>query len=176
MANSITSPEIFEHAMASLFVASEFTDSDFDKMSQLLLQLGKVEWSYRPRTYAVLRMIDQVDLFDSIIAEGLKDIAFPYTPEQLPQALNSPSLRSKFLENQKMVSTKATDLENKSGRHRHFAQDADIHFDNLGILGRGGFGEVHHVRSKLSREEFAVCLSVRISYRYKKLTSFYSKF
>lgn len=36
-------------------------------------------------------------------------------------------------------------------------QDADTYFDILKILGRGGFGEVHHVRSKLSLEEYAVC-------------------
>jgi hypothetical protein len=36
-------------------------------------------------------------------------------------------------------------------------QDADAHFSILKVLGRGGFGEVHHVRSKLSLEEYAVC-------------------
>jgi hypothetical protein len=36
-------------------------------------------------------------------------------------------------------------------------QNADAYFNILKILGRGGFGEVHHVRSKLSLEEYAVC-------------------
>ena len=36
-------------------------------------------------------------------------------------------------------------------------QDADASFNVLKVLGRGGFGEVHHVRSKLSLEEYAVC-------------------
>jgi serine/threonine protein kinase len=36
-------------------------------------------------------------------------------------------------------------------------EDADTHYYILKILGRGGFGEVYHVRSKLSLEEYAVC-------------------
>lgn len=38
--------------------------------------------------------------------------------------------------------------------------DADAHFDILKILGRGGFGEMHHVRSKLSLDEYAVSNNV----------------
>src|SRR6266516_2238906 len=91
----------FERVMATLFPAeakwSQFTDSDFDLMSRLLAQVGKPQWSSRPRTYAVLRMIDRVDLFDAFILEGLKDIAFPYTDRRLPTLL-SPTARARFLE------------------------------------------------------------------------------
>lgn len=163
MAESTISPETFEKAMKKLFAKPKFAESDFDQVSELLSQIGKEDWSYRPRTYAVLRIIDRIDLFDNFIIEGLKDIAFPYSANQLPQAFNGHSIRSRFLEKQNLVLTKALDLEIEGGRHRHFAQDADMHFDNLGLLGRGGFGEVHHVRSKLSREEYAVGLLAPIS-------------
>ena len=109
--------------MAALFrppeaKQSQFADSDFDMMSWLLTQVGKPQWSYRPRTYAVLRMIDRIDLFDTFILEGLKDIAFPYTDSRLPTSL-SPTAKAKFLQAQNLVLTKASDLEKSDGRHRH---------------------------------------------------------
>src|SRR5438552_15573328 len=113
----------FEKAMAMLFrptetKGSQFADSDFDMMSQLLTQVGKPQWSHRPRTYAVLRMIDRIDLFDTFISDGLKDIAFPYTDSRLPNSL-SPTAKAKFLLTQNLVLTKASDLEKSDGRHRH---------------------------------------------------------
>ena len=113
----------FEKAMAVLFPATEaerlqFADSDFDMMSQLLTQVGKPQWSCRPRTYAVLRMIDRIDLFDTFLLEGLKDIAFPYTESRLPNSL-TPATKTKFLQAQNLVLTKASDLEKSGGRHRH---------------------------------------------------------
>ncbi|KAI9892918.1 MAG: hypothetical protein M1814_001077 [Vezdaea aestivalis] len=155
MAESELDLEAFDNAMSSMFSKSAFKDSDFDQMSQLLSQIGKVQWSHRPRTYAVLRMIDRVDLMVDFVAEGAKDIALPYSMSRLPHALNTPTLRHRFLEKQESVLTKATDLEVAMGRHRHFSESADVHFDILERLGQGGYGEVHRVRSKLSREEYA---------------------
>ena len=82
------------------------------------MQVGKPQWSYRPRTYAVLRMIDRMDLFDTFILDGLKDIAFPYSDSRLPNSLN-PTAKAKFLQAQNSVLTKASDLEKSDGRHRH---------------------------------------------------------
>lgn len=123
MGDSSLSIADFERAMAALFrppeaKQSQFADSDFDNMSRLLAQVGKPQWSYRPRTYAVLRMIDRIDLFDPFILEGLKDIAFPYTDSRLPTSL-SPTAKAKFLQAQNLVLTKASDLEKSDGRHRH---------------------------------------------------------
>jgi hypothetical protein len=120
--NSLTIAD-FEKAMAVLFPATEakrlqFADSDFDMMSQLLTQVGKPEWSCRPRTYAVLRTIDRIDLFDTFIFEGLKDIAFPYTESRLPNSL-TPATKTKILQAQNLVLAKASDLEKSGGRHRH---------------------------------------------------------
>jgi hypothetical protein len=123
MGDSNLSIADFERAMAALFrppeaKQSQFADSDFNMMSRLLTQVGKPQWSYRPRTYAVLRIIDRIDLFDTFILEGLKDIAFPYTDSRLPTSL-SPTTKAKFLEAQNLVLTKAFDLEKSDGRHRH---------------------------------------------------------
>jgi hypothetical protein len=124
MENSSLSISDFERAMAALFSAAEanrsrFADSDFDKISRLLAQVGKPpQWCYRPRTYTVLRMIDRIDLFDIFISDSLKDIAFPYTNSRLPNSL-SPTVKAKFLQAQNLVLTKAFDLEKSDGRHRH---------------------------------------------------------
>jgi hypothetical protein len=114
----------FNRAMAELFrpieaKQSRLADSDFDMISRLLIQVGKPQWSCRPRIYAVLRMIDRIDLFEAFILEGLKDIAFPYTESRLPNSL-SPTAKRKFLQVQKLVLTKASDdLGRRDGRHRH---------------------------------------------------------
>jgi hypothetical protein len=119
----------FEKAIASLFRSieleqSQFADSDFDTISHLLTQVGKHQWSHRPRTYTVLRKIDRLDLFDAFILEGLKDIAFPYEDSRLPNAL-SPTAKAKFLQAQDLVLTKATDLEKSNSRHRHLGSRFD---------------------------------------------------
>jgi hypothetical protein len=57
---------------------------------------------------------------NAFVVDGLFDIAFPYTEGRLPTALASPTARHMFLEKQSLVLTKATDLENSGGRHRHF--------------------------------------------------------
>ncbi|KAI9891084.1 MAG: hypothetical protein M1814_003283 [Vezdaea aestivalis] len=146
---------MFEAAMRPIFTSTAFAEKDYDRITRLLVQFGKQDWSYRPRTYAVLRLIDKVDVLDGFVAEGLKDIAFPYTLERLPSSISNQNARHRFIEMQKRVLTKAMDLEHSKGRHRHFGKSADVHFDMIRLLGRGASGEVHHVRSKLSREEYA---------------------
>jgi hypothetical protein len=123
MGDSTLSITDFERAMAAIFRPTEakwsqFADSDFDMISRRLIQVGKPQWSCRPRTYAVLRMIDRIDLFDAFILDGLKDIAFPYTDSRLPNSLN-PTAKAKFLQAQNLVLTKVSDLEKSDGRHRH---------------------------------------------------------
>lgn len=133
-----------------------FKDSVFLQITQLLERFGKRAWSLRPRTYAILRMINRVDTMNTFVAEGLYDISLPYSQKTLPDTLKDPTIRLKFLEVQSLVLTiQATDIESGDGQHRHFAQDADIHFELIKQLGKGGFGKVDHVRSRLSRNDFA---------------------
>jgi serine/threonine protein kinase len=142
--------------MAKRAARNPFEDSIFLRITRLLELSGKPAWSLRPRTYAVLRMINRVDIMDSFVTGGLYDISFPYSEKTLPDVLRSPAARSKFLELQPLVlATQAADVESGKGRHRHFAQDGDIHFKRIKQLGKGGFGEVDHVFGRLSFDEFA---------------------
>lgn len=163
--NSISLDET-ERAMAALFSPSidngkpaarkQFKDAEFQRITRLLELSGKPEWSLRPRTYAVLRMINKTDVMDSFIARKLTDISFPYLEKTLPDVLKDPDVRSMFLKLQSLVlAPQAADIESVEGRHRHFPQDGDVYYQPIEELGRGGFGEVHHVWSRLSLNEFA---------------------
>jgi|SRR5579862_3325452 len=131
-------------------------DSLLPRIARLLELFGKHTWSRRPRTYVILRMINRVDAMDAFVAEGLYDISLPYSQRTLPSVIKNPSARSKFLALQPLVlSEQALTVENGEGRHRHFVEDGDVHFKPIKRLGQGGFGEVDHVWSRLSYNEFA---------------------
>lgn len=131
-----------------------YTDDVFERLSKYLVQAGKQEWSKRPRTYLVLRLINRVDSMDAFVLDGLLDIALPYTYNRLPSSLSA-GTRNAFLGKQGLVMSKAGDLEMESGRHRHFSSTAESNFIIVKQLGSGYFGIVDHVRSKLSYEEYA---------------------
>jgi hypothetical protein len=114
----------FESAMSSCIPIGdganeeiELSDSTFDEIGNLLLQAGREEWSQRPRTYALLRIIREDGLMEEFVNDGFWDIAFPYTYTTLPHKL-LPTQRKKFLESQKLVLTKAAKLE--GGPHASF--------------------------------------------------------
>ncbi|OMP84546.1 Calcium/calmodulin-dependent protein kinase type 1G [Diplodia seriata] len=154
--------EEFENAISGLItlasdessVRARFDDETFDKITNLLACVGRPEWSLRPRTYALLRMINRPDYMHQFVHHGLRDIHLPYDNLRLPSFLDDAS-RHMFMEKQSSVLTKANALELENGRHRHFDSSADCHFLILGTLGRGKFGVVDHVQSKLSINRFA---------------------
>jgi hypothetical protein len=121
--------EDFERNMAQITARAQgqkkspFNDDDFLRISDLLRRVGKPTWADRPRTYLVLRLIDQVHTMSSFIFEGLKDIAIPYEEEQIPAALDSPESRHAFLQKQSLVliSDKVKDIITKERRHRHLS-------------------------------------------------------
>ncbi|KAF2500577.1 hypothetical protein BU16DRAFT_251974 [Lophium mytilinum] len=169
------SVEVFESVVSPIFEGSEaLADADIDTISDLLILRGKEEWALRPRTYAVLRMMNRLDAMGTFIHYRLNDFNIPYTVDRLLSVFSDYSSRESFVEKQTLVVTKesgkAYDLERNRGRHRHFAYDADSHFVVIRRLGRGGFGEVDCVRSKLSLREYAVRSLVLGQATVRKLT------
>lgn len=71
--------------MAKLFSSVEpfaskpkqFSDADIDSIAKLLARRGKVKWSLRPRTFAVLRVVNRLDIMDEFVSDGLFDIGEP---------------------------------------------------------------------------------------------------
>ena len=134
--------------------AIEISDAEFDRITELLSQADREEWSFRPRTYAILRMINAVDSMNGFVKANCLDIALPYSKRNLPQCLQ-PDLRARFLEVQDSVLTKAAKIEGSSSSHANFKENADNHLEPLDKLGDGGSGTVDRVRSKLSRKIYA---------------------
>src|SRR4051794_19617667 len=66
------------------------SESDIRQVSDGLRRLGKDSWSKVPRLYAVLRLINQVQVIDSFVAEGFSDLWFPFSHKTLPDILRSP--------------------------------------------------------------------------------------
>lgn len=134
------------------------SDSDFDTISSLLTQANRQDWSFRPRTYAILRSINALDLMEDFVQLECLDIALPYSEENLPRSLSLKHRsyqRDQFLKRQgSVLSQEAAKVENRSKGHVHFAKSADDHFTSLGMLGQGGSGSVDRIRSKLSRKIF----------------------
>ena len=133
----------------------KLSDADFDHIAEILLQANREEWSYRPRTYMLLKMIDAVDLMDDFVKDDCLDIALPYVRGNVPKSL-SPEQRDHFLKKQESVMTETASIEGGlKAKHANFADSADNHLETLGPLAEGGYGKVDQIRSKLSRKIYA---------------------
>jgi hypothetical protein len=154
--NRIIPPSITQDGLAE---QGPFRDADIGRISELLLHSGKPEWSRRPRTFALLRMIQCTEAIEGFIAEKLSDFYLPYTERNLPDAIKGSEARRRFLDLQYLVLTprvgEIADLERGESSHKHFSQSADEYFTRIKELGSGGFGTVDHVWSKLSFDSFA---------------------
>jgi hypothetical protein len=122
------SAQQFENELSALLLSASsdqmgiskpFSDDLIMQIATMLSAVGKLTWSERPRTYLVLRLINEVKAMDIFVLEGFKDIDFPYTESTLPSCVNVAGARHDFLHQQRYVlSPKSVDLV-RGGRHRH---------------------------------------------------------
>ena len=131
-----------------------YSDLDIHEISRCLKLTNEKKWSGAPRLYIVLRTIDQLNLLNILLDEGINDLLFPFTSTSVPKLL-SPDLRKAFLAAQQLVLTKAVDLETGTKRHTHFGKDDAFPFEIRGKLGRGGSASVDKIFNPLSQREFA---------------------
>jgi hypothetical protein len=125
--SSLSSQE-FEASVSSLLSSAPgqemgakkpYSEKLITMIAELLTSVGKPSWSKRPRTYLVLRLINEVTCMDDIILDGFKDIDFPYTDATVPQSIKEVGAERVFLQAQRCVlSEKSADLV-RGGRHRH---------------------------------------------------------
>jgi hypothetical protein len=115
---------ILEDAAAvKMGTSKPFSDEIMDTLAGLLYAVGKHAWSERPRTYLVLRLIDEVKAMDNFVLGGLKDIDFPYSDATIPACIKGPMARHGFMQKQRYVlSERSSDLV-KEGRHRHLGNE-----------------------------------------------------
>ena len=143
------------NTVSTLVRSTPFLELEVQNIATLLQPIN-TRWARVPRLYAVLRMIDQLPLLDSVfLPHGLTDFWLPFSLGSLPDSV-SLDVRAAFVRVQPVVLTKATDLEKgERGRHHHFGPDEPLPFESKGSLGAGGFGAVDRVVSNISGKEYA---------------------
>lgn len=130
-------------------------EGDYNGIAELLNLRGKRDWSFLPRTFAVLYPIGLEHFMDDFVAANYSDIYLPYTEENLPDALTGEA-RQLFLNYQENVLiSNGAKIESGLYPHIHLSRSAAELFFPIGLLGVGGFGEVHHVVGKASLKHFA---------------------
>jgi len=156
----LDTPRSVGRGMAELFSKPiegrpTYTDADFIRISTYLRNAGCQSWSNVPRLYTVLRLINQLDMLDIFVEQGIMDIWFPFAQTSLPNAL-SPSARANFLTSQEAVLSKSLLFEkNPDRKHAHFSRDEPLPFQVIAKLGSGAHGYVDKVMSTVSYREYA---------------------
>lgn len=131
-------------------------DNEFVRIGEILRLFGKGEWSLRPRTFSILRMLGCIEAMDGFVSENRTDIYLPYTENNLPKAIKGTELRAQFIQLQEIVLSQQGIVELEEGKkHIPFHSPADDYFGCIGELGFGKFGTVDHVYSILSLREYA---------------------
>jgi hypothetical protein len=134
------SAEKFDEEMHSLLqrastqrmgIDKPFSDDVIMRVGAMLSSMGKHSWSERPRTYLVLRLINEVRAMENFVFEGFKDIDFPYSERTIPDCIKSTSSRHDFLKKQKYIlSARSVDLV-QGGRHHHLGRQKITHNHSL---------------------------------------------
>jgi hypothetical protein len=132
-----------------------FRDAEFEEISDLLELYGKPDWSLRPRTFAILRMIDCMDALEGFISDHFSDVSLPYSEENLPNMVKGARARDLFLRVQVLVLTPSAEIEKNPMKHQRFARSADKYYIEKRELGAGGFGQVDLVVSRASLKSYA---------------------
>lgn len=132
-----------------------YSDTQIEEIATLLGD-HEPSWSQVPHTYIVLRTINRLDLMESLLQDGFTDYCFPTETTALPTNLK-PSDRAAIVKAQSAVLTKSMDLEKgEAGKHRHFAKGEPQPFRVVGVLGSGGYSQVHRIKSTISFKEYAL--------------------
>ena len=147
---------VIAECISSLTDQNPLTERQSQRIRELLEKCGKPSWSRIPRIYTVLRLTNQLHFIDDFVMAGIGDLWLPFTDRSLPDTMKSIHARTNFLTLQKLVLSKALDLEKgELGSHKHFKDSSDLPFRSLKILGKGGFGIVDKVESSVSYRTYA---------------------
>lgn len=101
------------------------------------------DWSYRPRTYAILRTIGGLRFMNDFVQRQLNDFHLPFNEQTLPDFIESTEendIRQHFLDVQNYYLTTAKDIEARPLTHHSLEGSGDEVFCSMKQLGQGGFG------------------------------------
>ncbi len=130
----------------------QFQDSEIDEIAHLLGHSGHPAATC-PRTYIVLRTIQQLGVLESLLREGFGDHWFPVeTIRGLPSCIEN-KVANEIVNTQSIIQTDALDFEH--GKHLNLM--SGDHLFILGDrLGSGYYGQVNKIVSKISFKEYAL--------------------
>ncbi|KAF2658780.1 kinase-like protein [Lophiostoma macrostomum CBS 122681] len=132
-----------------------FGDTEIDEVAHLLRHCGQHAASRCPRTYIVLRTINELHTLDRLLGAGFRDHWFPVggRGQGLPTSLD-PRIKTLIVHKQHIVMSKSLDFEH--GRHCLFGRGEPLPFEIGDLIGSGTSGQVHKIVSKVSFKEYAL--------------------
>ena len=137
---------------------SRFTEKDIREIAALLQRCSRDAWSYIPRIYSVLRMTGQLDAIERFIEEGITDIWFPFTSQDLRELLIVGIPLVDFIEVQSAVfnsgALNVLDLERSQAEHYHYGKETDIPLDVVRNLCDGLSATIDHVTSTITHKDY----------------------
>ena len=145
-----------EARLATFFDPSQprtsFGDAEIEEV-RLLLSRCRHYASKAPRTYIVLRYIDQLQVLHRLLEEEFGDWWFPIGKRSLPSFLD-PRIKADIVKNQHIILTKSIDLER--GVHCYLGAADDLPFNVISYIGSGSFGHVRKIESKVTFRPYAL--------------------
>lgn len=116
------------------------SDKDIQEISECLQDLEEVTAMERPRTFAVLHMMNRTSFMGAFEVAGLFDNSFPYASRRsLPPAMRlDQDACHQFLELQRYVLSDACQMENGARSSHVHTKSGDLLFKSLRRLGSGG--------------------------------------
>ncbi|KAH7321919.1 hypothetical protein BKA65DRAFT_91087 [Rhexocercosporidium sp. MPI-PUGE-AT-0058] len=134
-----------------------FDDQTIQDIATCLREIDYKDGSERPRTYAVLSMMNRIDLLEVFVTCGRSDASFPYADRRsLPSLISvDHELSHQFLELQAHVISPSCQIENSQDCRLWSIPSGDTYFRSIGSLGRGGEARVDKVQSLSTKQVYA---------------------
>ena len=116
------------------------SDGDIEEIAHCLRDLDFEDACDRPRTFAILYMMNRQDLLPAFKIAGRLDNAFPYVdrPSLPPSMRKDGEASRRFLELQSHVMSTACAMEKGVDGPHVLTESGDMFFKSLGVLGKGG--------------------------------------
>jgi hypothetical protein len=136
------------------------TQDIFTQISHLLRLSGhSAAWYQNPKLYYILRRIKREEIIGKIIDAKFTDLWLPFPKRILQKVLGANDLRT-FIAAQDMCLDEEIALP-LSGQHYSFEDASIMEFQELKVLGAGGYGEVQHMKDPRNGKEYARKVMVR---------------
>lgn len=104
----------------------------------------KDQWRENPKLYSILRKLSQEHLFQKFLDNHLTDLWLPI-PKHIVQKILEGKEGKSFLDAQESCLEEEGMPTNLKGQHLSFVDSDCMGLKEVGELGTGGYGEVHHV-------------------------------